>query len=364
VKPGNVMLTPAGELKVMDFGIARAAADDTLTQTGTVLGTAAYLSPEQAQGLPVDARSDLYSLGCVLHEMLTGRPPFAGESPVSIAYKHVNEDPVPPSSIRSQVPRELDAVTMRAMAKDPERRFSSASDMREALAAVAGGAPAAAALGATKPKIGRRGDTAVMPPVTEQGPPPGRPPSGGLRRWLPIALVAAALVALIGFALAALGDDGRQGRRRDRTAAEEPTPLLSVDQAMAGLEDVVVDGAEAGEISEEAGQKILEKANASATKYADGDLEGALAELGATREETDAALAAGQITSSVRADAIHEAIDLAAQAMRASPPAVEEESPPPDEVDEEGFVPPGQVGKDKGKGSGKDKGKGSDGNDD
>ncbi|MGH2766938.1 MAG: protein kinase domain-containing protein, partial [Actinomycetota bacterium] len=90
IKPGNVMMDRDGRVKVMDFGIARAAADDTLTQTGLVLGTAAYLSPEQAQGLAVDARSDIYSLGCLLHEMLTGRPPFTGDTPVAIAYKHVN----------------------------------------------------------------------------------------------------------------------------------------------------------------------------------------------------------------------------------------------------------------------------------
>jgi hypothetical protein len=123
---------------------------------------------------------------------------------------------------------------------------------------------------------------------------------------------------------------------------------------MAGLEDVIVSGAAAGEITEEAGQKILEKAEASATKYAEGDLEGALGELGAARAETDAALAKGEITSSVRADAIHEAIDVVAATMQASPPAVEEESPPPEEEGEEegqGSVPPGLQGKDKGKGS-------------
>jgi hypothetical protein len=358
VKPGNVMLTPERALKVMDFGIARAAADDTLTQTGTVLGTAAYLSPEQAQGLAVDARSDLYSLGCVLYEMLTGRQPFTGDSPVSVAYKHVNEEPVPPSRVIPDVPPELDAVTMRAMAKDPGDRFPSAQAMREALAAGAG-VPAAVSVGTpTEPITGRRGDTAVMPPITEEGPPPGERPPGGPRRWLPIALIAATLIAVVGLVWLALGSDGRDGRRRERGAAEETTPALSVEQAMAGLEDVVVEGAAAGEITEEAGQKVLEKADAGATKYFEGDLEGALAELGQAREETDKALSEGQITSSVRADAIHEAIDLVAVAMQASPPPpVEEESPPPDEEEEEGngegqgSVPPGLQGKDKGKGS-------------
>src|SRR5204863_3181074 len=97
VKPGNIMLTPTGDVKVMDFGIARATSSESLTQTATVLGTATYFSPEQAQGEPVDARSDVYSLGIVLYEMLTGRPPFNGDSAVTVAYKHVREQPVLPS---------------------------------------------------------------------------------------------------------------------------------------------------------------------------------------------------------------------------------------------------------------------------
>ena len=108
IKPANVMLTAAGEVKVMDFGIARALDDmsATMTQTSAVIGTAQYLSPEQARGEQVDARSDLYSTGCLLYELLTGRPPFVGDSPVSVAYQHVREDPVPPSQIDPDVSRE------------------------------------------------------------------------------------------------------------------------------------------------------------------------------------------------------------------------------------------------------------------
>ena len=104
IKPGNVMLTPAGQVKVMDFGIARAVADSaaTMTQTSAVLGTAQYLSPEQARGEKVDARSDLYSTGCLLYELLTGRPPFTGDSPVSVAYQHVREYAVPPSQLDAE----------------------------------------------------------------------------------------------------------------------------------------------------------------------------------------------------------------------------------------------------------------------
>ncbi|MDQ3940977.1 MAG: Stk1 family PASTA domain-containing Ser/Thr kinase, partial [Actinomycetota bacterium] len=136
VKPNNIMLTSSGQTKVTDFGIVRALGGDAeqqMTQTGMVIGTAAYLSPEQAQGNPVDARSDVYSLGCVLYEMLTGSPPFAGDTPLAIAYKHVREDAQPPSALNPDVPSGLDAITMKALAKNPDNRFSSASDMREDL---------------------------------------------------------------------------------------------------------------------------------------------------------------------------------------------------------------------------------------
>src|SRR2546428_2038207 len=113
VKPGNIMLTPAGDVKVMDFGIARANTSESLTQTATVLGTATYFSPEQAQGEAVDPRSDIYSLGVVMYEMLTAHPPFAGETPVAVAYKHVKEEPVPPSSLNADIPADVDAIVMK-----------------------------------------------------------------------------------------------------------------------------------------------------------------------------------------------------------------------------------------------------------
>jgi eukaryotic-like serine/threonine-protein kinase len=135
VKPANVMITPAGAVKVMDFGIARALSDaqPAVTQTAAVIGTAQYLSPEQARGESVDARSDVYATGCVLFELLTGRPPFTGDSPVAIAYQHVREDPPTPSSVNPRVPPELDAITMKALAKNPSNRYQSADEMREDL---------------------------------------------------------------------------------------------------------------------------------------------------------------------------------------------------------------------------------------
>ena len=132
IKPANVMLTPNGGVKVMDFGIARAVADTsaTMTQTAAVIGTAQYLSPEQARGETVDARSDLYSAGCVLYELLLGRPPFIGDSPVSVAYQHVREAPTPPSQLDPEITPEIDAVVLKALAKDPADRYQSATEMK------------------------------------------------------------------------------------------------------------------------------------------------------------------------------------------------------------------------------------------
>ena len=135
VKPANVMLTRAGAVKVMDFGIARAVADGqaTVTATAAVIGTAQYLSPEQARGEAVDARSDVYATGCVLYELLTGAPPFTGDSPVAVAYQHVREDPKPPSTVHPGVPRELDAIVLKALNKNPLNRYQTAAEMRSDL---------------------------------------------------------------------------------------------------------------------------------------------------------------------------------------------------------------------------------------
>ena len=133
VKPGNVLLTQAGQVKVADFGIARAitaSSDDNLTQVGTVMGTATYFSPEQARGEPVDPRSDIYSLGCVLYELVLGRPPFAGDSPVAIAYKHVHESPIPPRQLNIELPEAIEAIILKCLAKNPVNRYPSAEDLR------------------------------------------------------------------------------------------------------------------------------------------------------------------------------------------------------------------------------------------
>ncbi|WP_099023873.1 Stk1 family PASTA domain-containing Ser/Thr kinase [Mycolicibacterium palauense] len=140
VKPANIMISKTGAVKVMDFGIARALADSSsVTQTAAVIGTAQYLSPEQARGDAVDARSDVYSLGCVLYEILTGEPPFVGDSPVAVAYQHVREDPVPPSQRHTGISPELDAVVLKALAKNPDNRYQTAAEMRTDLVRVHSG---------------------------------------------------------------------------------------------------------------------------------------------------------------------------------------------------------------------------------
>jgi serine/threonine-protein kinase len=146
IKPANVMLTRNGQVKVMDFGIARAMGDSgmTMTQTAAVIGTAQYLSPEQAKGEQVDARSDLYSTGCLLYELLTVRPPFVGDSPVAVAYQHVREEPQAPSVFDPEITPEMDAIVLKALTKDPNYRYQSADEMRADIEACLDGAPVAA----------------------------------------------------------------------------------------------------------------------------------------------------------------------------------------------------------------------------
>jgi beta-lactam-binding protein with PASTA domain/tRNA A-37 threonylcarbamoyl transferase component Bud32 len=131
VKPGNVLITDDGQVKVTDFGIARAVnTEESLTQTGAVMGTATYFSPEQAEGLGVDSRSDIYSLGVVLFEMVTGRPPFLGESPVAVASKHVRDNPPAPRELNPQIPPTFEAIILKSMAKDPAHRYATAEELR------------------------------------------------------------------------------------------------------------------------------------------------------------------------------------------------------------------------------------------
>ncbi|GAA5140376.1 Stk1 family PASTA domain-containing Ser/Thr kinase [Nocardioides marinquilinus] len=154
IKPGNVMLTPSGDVKVMDFGIARAMSDaaGSMTQTAAVVGTAQYLSPEQARGEAVDSRSDVYSAGCLLYELLTGRPPFVGDSPVAVAYQHVREQASPPSDHDTDLPAEVDAIVMKSLAKRVEDRYQSAGAMRTDIERYLAGRPVEAAVPVPAPE--------------------------------------------------------------------------------------------------------------------------------------------------------------------------------------------------------------------
>ena len=173
------MLTPTGGVKVMDFGIARAVADTsaTMTQTAAVIGTAQYLSPEQARGETVDARSDIYSAGCLLYELLVGRPPFIGESPVSVAYQHVRETPVPPSQLDPVITPDIDAVTLKALAKDPADRYQSAREMKADITRVLSGQQATAVVPRMDPRMDQdalatRRAPAMAASQTQVAPPP------------------------------------------------------------------------------------------------------------------------------------------------------------------------------------------------
>ncbi|RYB94080.1 Stk1 family PASTA domain-containing Ser/Thr kinase [Nocardioides oleivorans] len=162
IKPGNVMLTPTGDVKVMDFGIARAISDasSTMTQTAAVVGTAQYLSPEQARGETVDSRSDVYSTGCLLYELLTGRPPFVGDSPVAVAYQHVREQASPPSDLDDQLDPEIDAIVMKSLAKRVEDRYQSAAAMKADIERYLSGHPIQAPAVVPPPA-----ETQYVPPV-------------------------------------------------------------------------------------------------------------------------------------------------------------------------------------------------------
>ena len=197
IKPGNVMLTPAGDVKVMDFGIARAVSDasSTMTQTAAVVGTAQYLSPEQARGETVDSRSDVYSTGCLLYELLTGRPPFVGDSPVSVAYQHVREQAAPPSSLDEDLTPEIDAIVMKSLAKNVGDRYPSAAAMRADIDRYLAGkpvqAPPVVAAPATEfvPTDSPTQMTSAIPPVDDE-------PEQRKRRG-PLALLIILLLAMI-----------------------------------------------------------------------------------------------------------------------------------------------------------------------
>src|SRR4051812_8208843 len=197
VKPGNVMLTPGGDVKVMDFGIARAVTGTaaTMTQTAAVIGTAHYLSPEQARGEHVDARSDVYSTGCLLYELLTGGPPFSGDSAVAVAYQHVREEPVPPSRIEPDVSPSVDAIVLKAMAKNAANRYQTAGEMRADIERALAGRPVEAT-----PLLATEAPPFIAPPATTvlmRQPPEARRGRGAAYTLLALATIGVFLVTLL-----------------------------------------------------------------------------------------------------------------------------------------------------------------------
>ncbi len=357
VKPANIMIMPSGETKVMDFGIARAVVstgDPTLTRTGFIMGTATYLSPEQAQGKPVDARSDIYSLGCVGYEMLTARPPFDGDSPVAIATKHLSEDPEPISRLNHAVPREVEVVVAKAMRKAPEERYPDAREMAEDLGrAVTGELPlaaAAAAGAATEPVTRPGGDTRVLPAAIPE------PLRESFRRspWLPTVMIAA-LLAVLAFVATVLllRADSDSSRRRPgapetpaETVTESPSPPEppSVNEAFAAFSALVNDGFAAEEITATAAEELFKDVREVVEKYQEGDVGGAMDELEELHAQIDSFLEEGEITSADRAEALHDAADSHEEALLASAP--------PENDEEDG--PGNSKGKGKGKGRGND----------
>ena len=224
IKPGNVLMTTAGQVKVTDFGIARATRGDTqeaLTQTGNVMGTATYFSPEQAQGLPVDGRSDVYSLGVVLYELLTGKPPFSGDNPVAVAYKHVREEPERPSQRVPDVAPDFEQIVMAAMTKDVDARYQSADDLRDDLVRfVRGRSPLAAPVTAVVAEATgpTAASTQAVAPVTDdyddyddgyRGRPPRR--AGKIIGGFVAAIIGLLLIGVLGYILFGLDEEGGGG---------------------------------------------------------------------------------------------------------------------------------------------------------
>ncbi|OIV37254.1 serine/threonine protein kinase [Mangrovactinospora gilvigrisea] len=220
IKPANVMLTRQGTVKVMDFGIARAMADTggiTMTQTQSVIGTAQYLSPEQARGETVDARSDLYSTGCVLFELLTLRPPFVGDTPVSVAYQHVREMPQPPSAFDPEITPALDAIVLKSLAKGADERYQSADEFRADLERALDGLPVEAAAGMGAGGYGAEAATAMMSPQAATAMMPRSDGGPGTAMMPPVEDDGDGY-----------GDGGRSSRRQQKKKGRGSTVLLVI----------------------------------------------------------------------------------------------------------------------------------------
>jgi len=332
VKPANVMLTPDGRTKLMDLGIARNIDGESITHASSILGTAGYVSPEQARGDPVDHRSDIYSLGCVLYEMLTGRQPFEAQDPLAMAYKHVHEAPVPPTSLEPSIPPALEAVTLRAMEKEPGSRFQNVEEMASALD---DRTALVAPLTATTP----------MPPVPATASLPMAHPDTLPRRadrvrhrrpLVPLLLGLAALALLGGLAYALFGNDPPAGRAGppdstspsaspssspSRSPSPSPTqaPVDPVQGAVADLQAVVTQGVSDGTISDKAAREIEKGLDEALHEFAGGDTDKAIEKLGDLEGKVDELVDHDEIAHSEEQKLDKAIEDLAAQMLEASP---------------------------------------------
>jgi eukaryotic-like serine/threonine-protein kinase len=333
VKPANVMLTPDGRTKLMDLGIARSIDGDSITHASSILGTAGYISPEQARGDPVDHRSDIYSLGCVLYEMLTGRQPFEAQDPLAVAYKHVHEAPVPPTSLEPSIPPALEAVILRAMEKEPAARFQSVADLASALE---DRAFPVAPVTATTP----------MPPITPTTPlstaaradtlPRRVDRATGRRPLVPLLLVLAALAMLGGLAFALFSGDPPAGRAapthspsasissspspsRSPSTSPTPSPADPVQEAVAALQGVVAQGVSDGDITDKAAEEIQKGLDEALHEFAGGDTEKAIEKLGDLEKKVDGLVEHEEIAHSERQKLDKAIEDLAEQMSLASP---------------------------------------------
>jgi eukaryotic-like serine/threonine-protein kinase len=328
IAPGNVLVDPAGLVKVADFGIAKLAAATTMTGDGMVLGTAAYLAPEQAQGRPVDGRSDLYGLGCVLYELVTGAPPFAGDSPVAVAARQVTEQPVPPSDRNPRVGVALEAVVLTALAKDPADRYQSAAAMAQDLdRGIADAGADTVALG------GARGGppTDRLPGVIPTGAATVPMASTARRRpgWLPWALVAAVgVIALVAVALWPRGGDPPAAQQQPTgptaSTAAPPTRPAATTQltqsqaalpvALANLAQVITIGQQQGSVDNSATDllKQAEEVLRAAQKGKDEEVDKKLQDL---QRKTDEQIVKGKIRGPA-ADQVRQAVAQFRQVVR------------------------------------------------
>jgi eukaryotic-like serine/threonine-protein kinase len=354
VKPGNVMLTEDGGVKVLDFGIAHASGAEEITRSGLVLGSALYLSPEQAQGASGDERSDLYGLGCVLYQMLTGRPPFVADDPMASLYQHVNGRPAPPSSIRP-VPEDLERIVLRCLEKDPASRFASASELESALGAaseppstmplspVAGGAtvPVRRAAGEATVPVSLGAGVATKDVVAEA--PVSHHARPSRRSWriaglaAGILLVAGAVLVLANPGRLPMSAELREMRQEARAGADTPQPSPTVDEARTvgeasdRLIDVILAAQTAAEIfDDDVAAELLDDAREVKEAHAAGDAEWFQIEYPDLINEIETARERGEVSDAAGAS-IGEALDDLIVAIGNDPL----ESPSPNQGDED-----------------------------